>query len=64
MKRTKFIKYLSENDCYLFREGGSHSVYVNQKNNNVSTVPRHSEINDILAIKICKDLDIPKFKSH
>ncbi|PKP55917.1 addiction module toxin, HicA family, partial [Candidatus Atribacteria bacterium HGW-Atribacteria-1] len=25
-------------------------------------VPRHNEIRDILAIKICKDLGIPKIK--
>ncbi len=25
-----------------------------------STIPRHREINDFLAQKICKDLEIPK----
>lgn len=64
MKRAKFIKYLSENGCYLYREGGSHSVFINKKDNSISTVPRHPEINDRLAIKICKDLNIPKFQSH
>ncbi|MDR2839805.1 MAG: type II toxin-antitoxin system HicA family toxin [Paludibacter sp.] len=64
MKRTKFIKYLSENGCYLSREGSNHSVFVNQRNNNISVVPRHPDINDILAVKICKDLDIPKITSH
>jgi hypothetical protein len=28
--------------------------------NRRSAVPRHSEINDLLARKICKDLDAPK----
>jgi mRNA interferase HicA len=64
MKRTKFIKYLSENECYIVREGSNHSVVVNRQNNNISTVPRHPDINDILAVKICKDLSVPKFKSH
>ena len=27
----------------------------------VTTVPRHREINDFLARKICRDLEIPQF---
>jgi len=30
----------------------------------MSTVPRHSEIKDQLAAKICKDLDIPNIKKR
>jgi hypothetical protein len=37
-----------------------HSVYVNRKSGKVSTVPRHREINEFLAQKICRDLEIPK----
>ncbi|MEO5955811.1 MAG: type II toxin-antitoxin system HicA family toxin, partial [Nitrospiraceae bacterium] len=44
----------------LLREGGSHSVYVNRSAGKTSTVPRHREINDFLAHKICKDLEVPK----
>jgi mRNA interferase HicA len=44
----------------LLREGGNHSVYVNRAAGKTSTVPRHREINDFLARKICKDLEIPK----
>jgi len=61
MKRVKFLKFLRKNSCYLLREGGSHSWFKNEKNGRRSAVPRHSEINDILVIKICKDLGI-KFK--
>jgi len=39
--------------------GGSHSVYVNRATGKATTVPRHREINDFLARKICKDLEIP-----
>jgi len=44
----------------LLREGGSHSVYLNPGNRKVSTVPRHREINEDLARRICRDLDIPR----
>jgi len=26
----------------------------------LSAIPRHNEINDLLVLKICKDLGIPK----
>ena len=62
MKRTKLIKHLREMDCILFREGKKHSLYINTVFKKISTVPRHREINDYLAIKICKDLGIKKIK--
>jgi hypothetical protein len=40
--------------CQLPREGGSHSIYVNRKARRTSSVPRHHEINNDLARKICK----------
>jgi mRNA interferase HicA len=42
----------------LLREGGNHSVFVSPAGR-TSSVPRHTEINDDLAKKICKDLGIP-----
>jgi len=43
----------------LLREGGNHSIYINRKANKVSAIPRHREVFDALAGKICRDLDIP-----
>jgi len=63
MKRSALIKYLEKNNCKFFREGKKHTVYWNPTNRRTSTIPRHSEIFDNLAIKICKDLDIPSIKS-
>ena len=60
MKRADLIRHLERNRCQLMREGGAHSVYVNRTERKVSTVPRHREINDFLASKICKDLGVPK----
>lgn len=59
MKRIDLIRHLERHGCMLLREGGSHSVYVNREARKTSTVPRHREINDFLARKICKDLEVP-----
>ena len=59
MKRVDLIRHLAAHGCTLMREGGGHSVYVNLPRRKTSTVPRHREINEYLARKICKDLDIP-----
>jgi mRNA interferase HicA len=59
MKRHALIKHLQEQGCVLFREGSRHSIYWNPANRQTSAVPRHSEIVDKLARKICKDLGIP-----
>ena len=59
MKRVDLLRHLEAHGCRLLREGGSHSVYVHIGSRKVSTVPRHREIKDFLAKKICKDLEIP-----
>lgn len=59
MKRRDLIFHLEKNGCLFLREGSKHTVYTNPRTNRVSTLPRHTEINDFLAKKICKDLDIP-----
>jgi mRNA interferase HicA len=58
MKRRQLIQYLKKNGCSLLREGSNHSVYYNPVNGKVSAVPRHSEIADLLARKICRDLGV------
>ena len=59
MKRIDLIRHLEQHGCVLFREGANHSVFINPATRKTSTVPRHREINDFLARKICKDLQIP-----
>lgn len=59
MKRRDLVRHLESNGCELLREGGRHSVYVNRAARKVSTVPRHRRINENLARKICRDLDLP-----
>jgi predicted RNA binding protein YcfA (HicA-like mRNA interferase family) len=43
--------------CFLKREGGSHSLWLNPKNGVTEAVPRHNEIKEPLAKKILKRLD-------
>jgi len=59
MKRRELIRHLERHGCELLREGAKHTVYVNRKARRSSTVPRHREINEDLARKICRDLEAP-----
>ena len=59
MKRRALVRHLEEHGCELLREGANHSIFVNRAASKSSAVPRHSEINDDLARKICKDLGVP-----
>ncbi|HYX23329.1 MAG TPA: type II toxin-antitoxin system HicA family toxin [Thermoanaerobaculia bacterium] len=58
MKRIDLIRHLERHGCQLLREGGSHSVYVNRSAGKSSAIPRHREIDDFLARKICKGLEV------
>jgi mRNA interferase HicA len=62
VKRHDFIRHLKEHGCELLREGAKHSWWHNPANNRRSSVPRHNEIGDYLARKICRDLDIAEPK--
>ena len=46
MKRRDLERRLRIAGCYLKREGGSHSLWMNR---GTETVPRHSEIKEPLA---------------
>lgn len=58
MKRIALVKHLEQPAPLLLREGSRHSVYVNPANKRTSAVPRHTEIANALARKICRDLGI------
>jgi len=60
VKRRDLLRHLSAHGCALLREGGNHSWWQQPELNRRSAIPRHNEINDLLALKICKDLGIPK----
>jgi mRNA interferase HicA len=58
MKRVDLIRHIEKQGCVFQREGSSHTVYVNPTARKVSTVPRHREINEFMAKKICRELEI------
>ena len=62
MKRKDLIRHLIKNGCIFIREGARHSVFFNSLIKKTSTVPRHKEIDNFSAKKICQDLglEIPK----
>jgi predicted RNA binding protein YcfA (HicA-like mRNA interferase family) len=60
VKRRELVRHLEQHGCELLREGANHSVYVNRRTAKSSTVPRHTEVNNDLGRKICKDLGVPK----
>ena len=62
MKRNDLLKYLRSHECEFIREGSRHSWWWNPSQNKRSSVPRHIEIDDHLARKICKDLGIDPIK--
>jgi len=57
MKRSELIKYLKQEGARFFREGRRHTIFC--KGIYRTEIPRHNEIIDELARKICKDLNIP-----
>jgi mRNA interferase HicA len=60
LKRGDLLRHLRRHGCYLKREGGSHSLWTNPRTAAVETVPRHTEISDRLARKICRTLSVPE----
>jgi predicted RNA binding protein YcfA (HicA-like mRNA interferase family) len=62
VKRIELIRHLEAQGCEMLREGGNHTIYVNRQQRKSSSVPRHREINDYLARKICRDLGIAEIK--
>lgn len=52
MKQRDLIKKLEQNGWRLMREGANHIVYTNGAK--CETIPRHREINELLAKAIIK----------
>ena len=59
MKREDLLRHLRIYGCYLKREGGAHSLWVNPASGLIQAVPRHTEVAEMLAKSICKRLGIP-----
>ncbi len=59
MTRSALLRHLRKHGCYLKREGSSHSLWTSPNTGAVEAVPRHEDIPDKLARKICRGLSIP-----
>lgn len=56
MKRLDLLKHLEKAGCVLLRHGGRHDLYHNPETGHSEPVPRHREINEILAKRIVRRL--------
>ncbi len=56
MKRRDLVAKLEEAGCALLRHGGKHDVYHNPSTGRSEPVPRHRDVNELLAKKILKSL--------
>lgn len=56
MKRTDLIKILMKNGWYFKRDGGNHEIWTDGVN--TEPIPRHREINEMLAKSIIKKYGI------
>ncbi len=56
MKRHDLVAELVRMGCVLLRNGAKHDIYQNPKNGKSEPVPRHREVNELLARKIMKSL--------
>lgn len=59
MKRRELIRHLVSHDCFLVMEGSDHSIWENPANGRRTSVPRHREIPEFTAQRICRQLGIP-----
>jgi predicted RNA binding protein YcfA (HicA-like mRNA interferase family) len=58
LKRAAFLRELAQKGCVLYRHGGRHDLYLNQRNGRKAPVPRHNEIRNSLCRLIRKQLEI------
>lgn len=59
LKRLDLFRHLEGSGCVLVREGPKHSVYYNPATQRTGTVPRHREVKNPTAVRICKQLGVP-----
>ncbi|MDI6817172.1 MAG: type II toxin-antitoxin system HicA family toxin [Actinomycetota bacterium] len=60
MKRSALLQHLRRHGCHFKREGRSHSLWTNPTTGAIEAVPRHTEIPNLLARKICRNLSVPE----
>jgi mRNA interferase HicA len=58
VKLLDLERHLRLHGCEWLREGGNHSIWWNPATRRSTSVPRHREVNNFTARKICRDLGI------
>ena len=58
MKRDELIRQITKQGCRLLRSGSRHDIYINPATGQKQPVPRHSEIDNTLAMHIKKYLGL------
>lgn len=56
MKRRDLIARIEAAGAVLIRHGAKHDIYHNPNTGTTQPIPRHREINELLAKKILRDL--------
>jgi mRNA interferase HicA len=59
VKRKQFVRLLVKDGCVLLRSGARHDIYLNPGTGLKQPVPRHTELDNVLAkhIRKCLGLD-------
>ncbi len=60
MKRDELVRELLRQGCVLLRHGGRQDIYLNPATGQKQPVPRHNEIDNVLAKHIKKFLGIDR----
>ncbi len=60
MRRRELLNHLRAYGCRFVREGGNHSIWENPSLERRTAVPRHREIPEYTARRICIQLGIPQ----
>ena len=60
MKTEALLRHLRHHGCVLKGEGASHALWTNPRTGQMEAVPRHTEIPNILARKICRGVSVPE----
>lgn len=58
MKRSEFVRELTQAGCQLLRHGARHDIYANPANGRRAPVPRHTEIRNSLCRLIRRQLGL------
>lgn len=55
MKRRDLLRQIEALGAIFVREGAGHSIYRNPRTDVLIPIPRHAEVNELLARKIVRD---------